>query len=169
MRELSNKPANVRSRLRQHSAPIARDMHALTSKPLDQWDLEELQRGRPRDANGKFPAGGARPKWITTAVLKEAQERLRTMGLQELAGHTQAAIRVLIDLMENSRVDMVRYKSAEYVLNQMVGLPTMRVELETSDSPVAQMLASVMRNPDGQFDTLDDDADIIDSEQDEGP
>lgn len=152
----SENPVAVRARIRRRTKLIEADMRLRAEqlgKPLEEWDFEELQHGRPRNADGTFrgrPVAG-----ISKAVLDEAQRRLRTVGLQELSTHAGAAIRVMVHLLD-SPVHKVRFEAAKYIIDQVIGLPTARIELEQSSSPVAQMLAAVVVNPDGQLDIQHD-------------
>ncbi len=63
-------------------------------KPVSEWDLEELGRGRPRNRNGSF-AGGSAPKWLTPAIEAERRRRLKEAAHDALMAHTDAAMRVL--------------------------------------------------------------------------
>jgi len=162
------KEVNARANGRRAGAIMNRvaefDVPKLTGKPVTEWDFEELMRGRTRKANGKF-VRGPRPEWITPIVAAEAFRRLQTEGQIKLGAHTLEAIQVMVDLMNSSRVDMVRYMAAKYVLDQVVGLPTQRVQVEESESNIKKMLSAVIRNPDGKLDIVD--AEVVGEEEDD--
>lgn len=153
-RERSNRPASVKKRLRkadQIFEDAKADVELYYKKPIEEWDFEELQRGKPRNRNGDF--SGGRPKWLTPVLMAEAQSRLRTMTANELGQYAGAAIKVMVELMETSRVPMVRFNAAKYVLDQIIGLPTQRVEAK-AQTAFESLLADVMVNPDGSSDGM---------------
>lgn len=168
----SIKPQAVKARLKKTNAAIARHDEDLQyiypgMKPVEEWDFEELQCGKPRDPiTGKISRRGGRPAWITPIILAEAQKRLSTMTTTQLGMYTGSAIGVMVDLMQSAKVEMVRYKAAEYVLNQIMGMPTQRQEISASVN-VQSFLADVMVNPDGSEGHAIEDGNIIEGEYEE--
>lgn len=161
----SVQPSAVKKRLRKASQNYEeklKDVALLIPKPVDEWDFEELQRGRIKDEDGKFRRGRT-PTWINPLIMAEAAKRLKTLGHRELGRFTGDAIRVMIELMESSRMDLVRFNAAKYVLDQILGQPTQRVEVEQTESEVKRMLAAVMINPDGREDIID--AEVVEEEE----
>jgi hypothetical protein len=156
---MSQKPSAVRGRIKRANKRLeaaTEDIGIFYNKPVEEWDFEELQRGRPRSHNGRFT--GAKPAWITGAVLAEAQKRLKSLTKQELHMHANAAIAVIADLMVDDRVDRLgkpvtssatKLQAATYVLDHIIGKSTAHVEVEGS-LQLNQMLAAVIINPDGQ-------------------
>lgn len=130
----------------------------LYGKPVKDWDFEELQKGRTRDPEtGKFRMG-PKPKWITDIVMGEVQKRLELMTRQELAGHTKTALGAIRMLLTDDREDengrpftssATKLAAATYVLDQIIGKPTTRVQVDASVN-VNNFLAKVMVNPDGE-------------------
>lgn len=164
-REKSNRPAAIKQRLRKADKKFEdakADVELYYQKPIDEWDFEELQRGMPRNHNGGF--SGRRPKWLTPVLMAEAQSRLKTMTANELGQYAGDAIKVMVELMESSRVPMVRFQAAKYVLDQIIGLPTQRVEAK-AQIEFESLLADVMVNPDGSEDAMV--IDLADSEWEE--
>lgn len=162
VRKRSNRPQAVKNRLRRADRKFEEakaDVELYYQKPIEEWDFEELQRGMPRASDGKFY--GKRPKWLTPVLMAEAQSRLKTMSSRQLGMYAGKAIEVMVDLMENSRMDMVRFNAAKYVLDQIIGLPTQRVEA-TAQIEFESLLADVMVNPDGSADGM-----VIDLEETE--
>lgn len=136
-RQMSNKPEQIRKRLRRavKVEKLERDYAMLAAhpdthhKPLDEWDYEELARGRPRNSDGSF--GGRVPAWITVKVQMEAKERLRKRAYGDLASHTNTAVKVLVDLMTDTDVDRrTRLDAAKYLLDQVLGKAKVFAELE---------------------------------------
>lgn len=172
MPERSTKPGAVRARMRRTARRIDRHDEDLQmmfpgSKPVEEWDFEELQCGKPRDPEtGKVSRRGKRPAWITPIILAEAQKRLSTMTATQLGMYTGAAISVMVDLMQSSKVDIVRFNSAQYILNQVMGMPTQRTEISATVN-VQSFLADVMVNPDGSEGHAIEDGNIIEGEYEE--
>lgn len=165
-RQPSNRPTAVRKRLNKAKNEIdyqveqvKKDLDLLYEKPIDEWDFEELQFGAPRLPSGKFPKN--KPKWLTPVMMVEAQRRLEQCTAEELSAYAGRAIDVMVDLMEHSRVDIVRYNASKYVLDQVMGVPTQRVKIEANVEFHA-MLADVVQNHDGSTS-----ADVIDLDESE--
>jgi hypothetical protein len=161
--KLSTDPAQVRIRLRRaaRKGPILtdqmrRDMEVLYQKPIEEWDLEELARGRPRNAKGDFQ--GSPPRWITPIVVREAKRRLMEHTFGNLAGYVDKAIKTLVDLMESEEVDekgrpivdaRTRMAAAVFILENVLGKPKAIVEVEASDK-TRQVLAAAIMLDDGK-------------------
>lgn len=156
---MSHKPSAVRGRIKRATKRMeaaSEDVGIFYNKPVDEWDFEELQRGRPRSSNGRFT--GMKPNWVTPVVMAEAQKRLKSLTKQELHMHANTAISVIAQLMTDERCDdngkplttsATKLQAATYVLDQIIGKATTHVEVEGSVE-LTQMLAAVVVNPDGQ-------------------
>jgi hypothetical protein len=153
---LSRNPKAVRARLRRANADMNRDVEALLPKPLDEWDLEELAHGRPRDKNGTFL--GAKGKWITPKVQEEIKKRLITKTFGDLSLEASAAIKTVHKLMTSDEVDYdgkpivtpsVRLDAAKFVIEQIIGKATKKIDIEEG-STLHTILASALVNPDGR-------------------
>ena len=144
----SNNPNAVRKRIAQAKTDLNEDIETLYGKPLSEWDFQELQCGRPRNANGKVSRKGAKPKWISPAMAQEAMRRLASMTSEEVGKYAGDAVATMVELMKDSRIDLVRFQAAQYILNQIMGMPTVRTE-STVDVNVHNFLADIIRNPDG--------------------
>lgn len=142
--------------MRNSAKNIARDINILYKKPVAEWDMEELARGRPRGPNGKFQ--GPRPTWITPVILREASDRLRQLTKDELATYAGDAVRVMGELMKSTDVDedgkpivsaKTRLDAAKYVLDQIIGKPTLPVE-HSGNVTLQHLMGSILVNPDGR-------------------
>lgn len=169
-RRISARRQAAKNKLRKSSARSEKALQELGAlyneeKPIEEWDWEELQRGRPKNKNGKFT--GVQPRWITPAVHEEAARRLRSLSVNKLGEHTQAAIDVMVRLMTKSKVDMVRFQAAKYVLDQIMGIPTAKVEVQGNIN-VRNFLADLLVNMDGRPAVQDAiDAEIVDDDEDD--
>lgn len=159
---LSDDPRAVRQRMRRRNRTTEADMRLLASarKPLEDWDLEELARGRPRDADGHFR--GAPPKWITPVVTMEAKRRLGIRALEDLGSMVGAAIGVVYDMMMNQDLyddgrpivdSKTRLQCAFFIIDHVLGKPKQRVEMSGEEAGFKNMLAKalMMRDEGGRM------------------
>lgn len=119
-------------------------------KPVEDWDMEELARGRPRARNGTW--AGKTPMWLTPAVRDEARRRFADMSRMQLTEHLGDCIKVVAELATCDDVDekgnfivpaSVRLSAATYVIDQILGKATGKVE-HTADDKFASFLAGAM-------------------------
>lgn len=153
-RTRSQKPSATRARIRRNGAKIDSDIEILYQKPIDEWDMEELARGRPRNKAGNFQ--GPRPSWITPLILKAASDKLRQLTTQELSVFAGDAVRVMAQLMNEDGTDFdgkplvpasVRLSAATYVMDQIIGKPKSQVEV-TGNVVLESLMAEVLVNDD---------------------
>jgi hypothetical protein len=168
-RPLSEKPTAVRRRIRKTGQKLERDI-GLLYKPIEEWDMEELARGRPRNKAGNFQ--GPQPIWLTPLIIKQAKDRLRVLTRDEVAFFAADATRVMHDLMQNNDVDddgkplvppSVRLQAAQYVLDQTIGKPTQQVEVQ-GNVVLTSLLAKVMIDEDGEPAHPIIDAEVVEDE-----
>jgi hypothetical protein len=162
--KLSTKPEQVRRRLRRAAANkknasdgrIGRDMEKLYRKPIEQWDNEELARGRPRNRAGDFR--GIAPTWITPEIHAEAKRRLVRNTFGTMAPYLQNAIKVVADLMMSEEVDMngkpivdarTRLAAATFFIENFIGKPTAHVEVSATENVVHAALVPAIVLDDG--------------------
>ena len=156
----SMRPRAARRRLRENSARLEKDIYAdiavVYRKPVDEWDWEELSRGRPRGEDGTFK--GEKPRWITPVIQAEARKRMRMLTEDELMTHASTAIDVLKDLMTDENYDdfgkpttpaAVKLQAATYIINHIIGTPRARVEVD-SHNPLVDLMGAILVNPDGE-------------------
>lgn len=162
---LSDKPANVRDRIRRRMGRGMEDMRTLAStrKPIEDWDVEELARGRPRCEDGSFR--GPAPKWITPALIDEAKRRLTVNALGAMGAYVQDAVKVVHGLMMSTATDdrgkpivdaKTRLAAAMFIIDHVVGKPTTRVQLDDPQGRLREMLAGALK-------MVDDDGQMIDA------
>ena len=154
-------PKQIRQRARRKSRRLARmtdqELDYLYRKPVEQWDLEELARGRARGRDGTFR--GPKPKWITAEVHERAMERYVAMVKSEMNSMTVSALQSLTLLLANEEVDMrgkpivsanVKADIAKFLLEHVVGKPKQHVQADVSVK-LQGILANVMANPGQTF------------------
>lgn len=188
---LSRKPSQTRRRLRRakkHADKTGDDSRLRTEiaiyeeatdgvyKPVEEWDLEELAHGRPRDKKGNL-LNGPTPSWITADITREAKKRLYTQVLGKVGAQVDKAIRVVIKLMESDEVDekgrpivdaRTQLDAAKWIVEHVVGKPTAQIEVSATDE-VRAMFAKAIVLDDGRVDShlvvegevVEDDSDLI--------
>lgn len=123
-------------------------------KPLDEWDMEELARGRQRDVNGEFK--GRVISVIPRAIYEEAISRFKTMTQADIRALVPSAVDAIHELITNNAVDekgrmvippSVKLAASQWVVEHLVGKPTQRIEGDISVR-LQGILASAMVSPD---------------------
>jgi len=112
---------------------------ALMGKPVEEWDIEELAKGRPRSKNGQF--NGMRPTWITTEVHEKTMDRFKELVRSDLNSVTVKATQVLGDLLDNDNVDErgrpevpwgVKADVSKFLIEHLLGKPKQEVTADIS-------------------------------------
>jgi hypothetical protein len=160
MTDRANREARKRARGKARRAAAKGDVSAeivtIYGKPIEEWDDEELVRGRPRDREGFFR--GSRPNWLTPAIQAERQRRLRQLMADELGTFAADALRTIHAIMTDDRRDddgkllvsaATRLDAGKYLVDQFMGKATATVDVHAGSS-VAELMAKIMVNPDGQ-------------------
>lgn len=154
---LSMTPKQIRSRARRKygkNKPISQqEVEALYRKPLSQWDVEELARGRPRNSNGNFM--GSAPAWLTRQMHEEAVTRFKAIVRERLNASTKDALDILDIIINNDEVDergkpivaaSTKLDAIKFLVDHAVGKPTQRVEQDISVR-LQGVLASAIVSP----------------------
>lgn len=125
-------------------------------KPLREWDMEELARGKPRNKKGNFQ--GPTPGWVTPEVQKEVKRRLMSRTRQDLSLHLSSAINVIKDLMESEEVDdkgrplvdaRTRLAAAMFIIENTIGKPKALLEISDATDNVKAAIAAAIVLDDG--------------------
>lgn len=156
----SRNPAAIRRRLRNANKPFERDLEMLNQvqgyKPVAEWDLEELSKGRPKDATGRFRPGSA-PKWLTSKIMAEIKTRLREEASFALSSQLGAALDCVKKIIESEDVDdegrpivdaKTKLDAAKFVIEHTVGKAKALVEVDTTES-YREFLAGALVLPQG--------------------
>jgi hypothetical protein len=122
-------------------------------KPIEEWDLEELARGRPRNIDGNFK--GRKPGWINREVHERAMEMFIQLTKSDMAALAPTALTSLRWVLENDAEDekgkpvvpaSAKNQAAMFLLEHVVGKPKQQVQTELSVK-LQGILAQVMVNP----------------------
>lgn len=108
-------------------------------KPLEEWDEEELARGRPRAADGTFR--GKSPSWITREMHETAMNRFKQIVEGRMREETVTALGVVNMILTSDDIDdkgrplvgaSTKLDAAKFLIEHIVGKPTQRLETDIS-------------------------------------
>jgi hypothetical protein len=153
-------PKQIRARARRRGGfDTPEDKMALLTKPIEEWDLEELARGRPKDKNGQF-RGGA-PKWITREIHEKALEAFKSKVRSDMRSLTVKSLDVLEEMLDSDEVDDkgkplvpagTKVDIAKFLIEHLIGKPTQPIQADIS-LKLQGILGAVLVQPgqDGGF------------------
>lgn len=131
-------PKQIRARARRAGKIHAAEMDKLY-KPIEEWDEEELARGRPRAKDGTFK--GRAPQWITREMHEAAMTRFKGIVEGKMRGETVTALTLIHKILTDEEVDDkgrplvaagTKLDAAKFLIEHAVGKPTQRVETDIS-------------------------------------
>lgn len=182
--KLSRDPKQMRNRLRRGKGQALKNdiqMYAdemWGGRNVEDWDIEELAFGRPRDANGHFK--GSAPTWITPIVLEEIKKRLHNLTRAKLSAHMNIAVKAIGKLIESEEVDdkgrpivdaRTKFAASAFVIEHIIGKPNQHVDVAGADK-VQTAIASAIVLDDGlpqghltdvvEAEIVEDDMEVID-------
>lgn len=136
----SNEKKQIRRRIRRANQVSREDMMLLyDGKPIDEWDYEELARGRPRAADGSFK--GSKPAWIDRAMHEQIVKRFETIVREEMNAHTVEALQVINRVLTDEQIDekgkprtssSTKLDAAKFLVEHIIGKPKQRTETDIS-------------------------------------
>ena len=122
-------------------------------KPIEEWDHEEIARGRPRSVDGKFKR--KRPPWMTRGMHEEAMQRFRHIIRDEMNVQTVQALTLIASILKSKRKDArgrpivpasTKLDAAKFLVEHALGKPKQRVESDISIR-LQGLLASAVVTP----------------------
>lgn len=149
----SNTPKAIRARARRKQALIAEDLDKLY-KPVEEWDAEELAKGRPRASDGTFK--GKPPGYVSRALHEQIVQKFEAVVRLQMNEHTVRALEILGAVLDDERVDdrmrpvvsaATKLDAAKFLIEHILGKPKQRVEQDISVK-LQGILATAMVNPD---------------------
>lgn len=126
---------------------------AILYKPVEEWDLEELAHGRPRDKKGNF--GSRMPGWIPREIHEKSMERFKSVIRTEMNKQTPVALEAVQWILGQDDYDprgrpivppSTKLDAAKFLLEHVVGKPVQHIEGDISVKLQA-ILGSVIGNP----------------------
>jgi hypothetical protein len=156
-KKMQKSPSQIRARIRRRGTATKDELEALY-KPVEEWDEEELARGRPRGPKGTFR--GPRPKWITREIHEAALDRFKYIIKADIQAAGPHALAVIRQLMSDTELDnrgkfrtpaSTRLQAAQLLLEHAVGKPKVMVETDISVK-LQGLMANVMVGPGSNVD-----------------
>lgn len=145
--------ARARRKLSRNEIVSDQEMEYLYRKPIDEWDLDELAQGRPKNAKGHFR--GPAPKWVSSVVHEEAMTKYTLAVKSSMRATTVDALDILRQIINDDNVDdkgkpfvnaSTKLDAAKFLIEHVVGKPTQRIESDVSIK-LQGILGQVMVNP----------------------
>lgn len=154
-RPISSKEAKqIRQRARRKMRKVSdEELTLLYRKPLEDWDLEELARGRPRAVDGTFK--GKAPSYIDRRVHEQIVQRFEQIVRDEMNSHTVGALKIIGEILNDDEVDEkgkprtspgTKLEAAKFLVEHVLGKPKQRTETDISVKLQA-VLGTAMVNP----------------------
>lgn len=150
-------PKQIRARARRtiaRGAPLTEELfEAWCGKPIDEWDMEELSRGRTRDKSGTFR--GRPTPVLHRAVHERIMEQFKSVVKREMNVQTATAMGVIQNLLRDQERDergkpivspAVKLQAAQWLVEHVLGKA---VQPRTDDISIRleAILGQVMVNP----------------------
>lgn len=129
------------------------DFELWAGKPIDEWDLEELARGRTRDKGGGFR--GRPPMAMPRAVHERIADRFKLLVKDQLNIEATSAIGVIHNLLNDDNFDdkgkpivpaSVKLDAAKWLVEHVIGKPVQPTQSEVSVK-LQGILSAVTANP----------------------
>lgn len=145
--------ARARRKLQKGKKLDDETFNAWAGKPIDEWDLEELSRGRTRDAAGGFR--GKPPQYMPRAVHERIAERFKMLVRDQMNQSSVQALGVISRLLASEEVDekgkplvaaSVKLDAAKWLVEHVVGKPVQPTQTDVSVK-LQGILGAVMVNP----------------------
>lgn len=132
-----NKKA-IRNRTRRRGKITTKEFEELY-RPIEEWDEEELARGRPRAKDGTFR--GTSPKWLTREVHETAMARFKEIVQGRLREEGITALSVIHSILADETLDergkpivpaSTKLDASKWLIEQVVGKPKQTTETDIS-------------------------------------
>lgn len=145
--------ARARRKMKRTEMMTEQEWEIVCHKPIEEWDMEELARGRPRAKDGTFK--GPKPSWITREVHERSMERFKAAIKSDMNATTVDAMTAIRGIINNDEVDdkgkplvpaSTKLDAAKFLLEHVVGKPKQHLEADVSVQLQA-ILAVAMGNP----------------------
>lgn len=142
----------LRARARRRKGMSDEELRQLY-KPVEEWDHEELARGRPRAKDGTFK--GKAPAFIDRALHEQIIRQFETVVKGEMNRHTVKALVVLEKILDDDSTDEngrpniaagTKLDASKFLIEHILGKPKQRVETDISVK-LQGVLAVAMANP----------------------
>jgi hypothetical protein len=149
-------PDRVKGRMKSLIKRVEKEEYDVLYRPVEEWDMEELARGRPKNAVGSF--AGRAPAFVTRAVHEAAMARFQELVRSDMNNTTIKALSTLDLLLSSQEVDdngkpivpaSTKADISKFLLEHIVGKPMQRIQNDISVK-LQGILGAVMVTPDMQ-------------------
>lgn len=136
--DLSMNKKAIRNRTRRRGRITTKEFEELY-RPIEEWDEEELARGRPRAKDGTFR--GTAPKWLTREVHETAMARFKEIVQGKLREEGITALSVIHSILADDTLDergkpvvpaSTKLDASKWLIEQVVGKPKQTTETDIS-------------------------------------
>lgn len=138
-KSLTPKQLRARARRAKRNGKDFTPEMQLLYKPVEQWDIEELAKGRPKNAAGDFR--GRPPTWVSREVYETAMDRFRLVIREKVQGEAAGALDIVHFILHNEETDekgkpmvpaSVKLDAAKWLTEHIIGKPTQKIESDIS-------------------------------------
>jgi hypothetical protein len=145
--------SRARRRLQKGKKLDDETFEAWAGKPIEEWDLEELARGRTRDVSGGFR--GKPPQYMPRAVHERIAERFKLVVRDQMNQNATLALGVVSNLIGNDDVDdkgkplvpaSVKLDASKWLIEHVIGKPVQPTQADVSVK-LQGILGAVMVQP----------------------
>lgn len=133
---------------------LQEDAREVLGKPVEEWDMEELARGRPRAADGSFR--GKPSAYVTRELHERALVRFKDLVRSDMNARAVDALHAIGMMINSEDVDrrgrlvvapMVRLQAAQWLVDHVIGKPRQPIDEDISVRLEA-LLGVAMVHPD---------------------
>jgi hypothetical protein len=145
--------ARARRKLQKGKRLDDETFEAWAGKPIEEWDLEELARGRTRDIGGGFR--GKPPQYMPRAVHERIAERFKMLVRDQMNQNAVQALGVISNLITDDNLDdkgkplvpaSVKLDASKWLVEHVIGKPKQEVQQDISVK-LQGILGAVMVQP----------------------
>lgn len=145
--------ARARRKLQKGKKLDDETFEAWAGKPIEEWDLEELARGRTRDGGGGFR--GRPPQYMPRAVHERIAERFKMLVRNQMNQNATLALGVIGNLISSDEVDdkgkpivpaSVKLDASKWLVEHVIGKPVQPTQQDISVK-LQGILGAVMVQP----------------------
>lgn len=150
----SKEKKQIRQRARRKMSKVSdEEMEILYGKPLEDWDMEELARGRAKAVDGTFK--GKTPRWMDRRLHEQIVKRFEEVVRTEMNAHTVDALTIIGKILKDEEVDEkgkprtpagTKLEAAKFLVEHVIGKPKQRTETDISVK-LQGILGSAIMNP----------------------
>lgn len=150
----SKRDKQIRQRARRKMKAADDELAQLYGgRGIDEWDMEELARGRPRAKDGSFK--GRTPGFIDRALHEQIVKRFEDIIKSDMNANAVGALKVLAKILDDEEIDEkgkprtpagVKLEASKFLIEHVIGKPKQRQEVDISVK-LQSILGSSMVNP----------------------